>query len=402
VSRAERSPTAPVALSGPTSGSSKVEAQTVPVFRPLLEAEELTAATEALELGWLGMGSYVAEFERAVASFVEAGERHVAAVSTGHAALHLGLLVAGVGPGDEVITPSFNNVTDFQAILATGAEPVFCDIRDDTLCIDVDRARELVTPRTKALIAMDYASSLCDHEQVQALAEHHDLRVIHDAAHSFGSAWRGRMVGSFSDMTMFSFDPVKTITSIDGGALVVRTAEELELLQEMRLVGMGQPSSLMYRNERAWTYDVRTIGYRYHLANLHAAIGLAQINKIGRIGETRRRAARGLSARLRTVPQVRVPPGDFEDTTPFLYYVRVAADERQPLREHLTLHGIDTGIHWQPGHRFSLFRHAHRGPLEVTDRVADEILSLPLHSEMDEQTVARVADGVASFYEDGR
>ena len=212
----ERSPTAAATPYGPASDSPDAEAETVPVFRPLLEEEELTAATEALELGWLGMGSYVADFERAIADFVEAGDRHVAAVSTGHAALHLGLLLAGVGPGDEVITPSFNNVTDFQAILATGADPVFCDIRDDSLCVDVDRARELVTPRTKALIAMDYASSLCDHEQVQALAEHHELRVIHDAAHSFGSAWRGRMVGSFSDITMFSFDPVKSITSIDG------------------------------------------------------------------------------------------------------------------------------------------------------------------------------------------
>ena len=382
--------------------TASVRGASVPVFQPLIEDEEIGASVEALEMGWLGMGSYVARFEEELAALVAGPDRHVVAVSTGHAALHLALLVAGVGPGDEVITPSFNNIADFQAIVATGATPVMCDVSDEDLCIDLEQAESLVTPRTRALIAMDYACSVCDHDAVEDLAERHGLRVVHDAAHSIGSRHRGRPVGSFSDMTMFSFDPVKTITSIDGGALVVRTAEELELLQEMRLVGMGQPSSLMYRNERAWTYDVRTIGYRYHLANLHAAIGLAQINKIGRIGETRRRAARGLSARLRAVPQVRVPPGDFEDTTPFLYYVRVAADERQPLREHLTLHGIDTGIHWQPGHRFSLFRHAHRGPLEVTDRVADEILSLPLHSEMDEQTVARVADGVASFYEDGR
>ena len=120
----------------------------IPVFKPLLEDEELTAAREALELGWLGMGSYVGRFEEALERFCAGPNRHVAAVSTGHAALHLGLLAMGVGPGDDVLTPSFNNAADFQAILATGAEPVFCDILEDTLCIDLDKAEELVSSKT--------------------------------------------------------------------------------------------------------------------------------------------------------------------------------------------------------------------------------------------------------------
>src|SRR5207249_9483501 len=121
-----------------------------------IRQEEIAAAVAALEMGWLGMGSYVGEFEEALKQYLHAGDRHVVAVSTGHAALHLGLLVAGVGPGDEVITPAFNNIADFQAILATGATPVFCDIRDDSLCIDVAAAEKLVTSHTKAIIPMDY------------------------------------------------------------------------------------------------------------------------------------------------------------------------------------------------------------------------------------------------------
>src|SRR5580692_11542180 len=130
--------------------------QTIPLFKPLIEQEELDAARDALKLGWLGMGSYVAEFERQMAAFIGAEDRKVVAVSTGHAALHLALLLAGAGPGDEVITPSFNNAADFQAILATGAEPVFCDVRDDTLCIDLAKAEALISPRTRAVIVMDY------------------------------------------------------------------------------------------------------------------------------------------------------------------------------------------------------------------------------------------------------
>ena len=121
----------------------------IPVFKPLIEAEEFEASRRALELGWLGMGSYVGEFEQQLKRYLGADDRHVAAVSTGHASIHLGLLAMGVGPGDEVITPSFNNAADFQAILATGAEPVFCDVVEDSLCIDLDKAEAVISPRTK-------------------------------------------------------------------------------------------------------------------------------------------------------------------------------------------------------------------------------------------------------------
>jgi dTDP-4-amino-4,6-dideoxygalactose transaminase len=371
----------------------------IPVFAPLLEEEELDAAREALELGWLGMGSYVADFEREIARLLEAPDRHVAAVSTGHAALHLALLLAGVGPGDEVITPSFNNVADFQAILATGAAPVLCDIDERTLCIDVDLAAELVGPATKAVVATDYACMLCDHGALAELANRHHLRIVHDAAHSIGSRHEGRPVGSFSDLAMFSFDPVKTVTSIDGGALVVRTEEELRHVHEMRLIGMGQQAEQMYRNRRAWTYDVERVGFRYHLANLHAAIGLAQLAKLPRIAEARRDSCRAYDSHFADLDDVRTPATGFsEEVVPFLYYIRVPAEHRAGLRGHLSSLGVDTGVHWQPGHWFTLLRDCRRGGLSVTDRVAEEIVSLPLRSEADPATIERVVSGVRSFF----
>jgi dTDP-4-amino-4,6-dideoxygalactose transaminase len=370
----------------------------IPVFKPLLGPDEFAAAHDALELGWLGMGSYVNEFEKGISDIIKAPDRHVAAVSTGHAALHLALMLIGVGPGDEVITPSFNNIADFQAILATGAEPVFCDVDDRTLCIDLDKAEELVGPRTKALIVMDYDCVLCDHDGVAEFQKRHGLRVIHDAAHALGSKYKGRPIGSFSDFTMFSFDPVKTITCIDGGALIVRSREELEALHEMRLVGMGQPSSVMYQNQRAWTYDVKRLGFRYHMANMHAAIGLAQLKKLDLISATRRETSRYYNAQLRDVPGVRVPLTDFEDVTPFLYYIRVPEKDRDALRAYLLERGVDTGIHWQPGHWFSLFKDLRKGDLSVTDRVGKEVLSLPLHSCMSAEDQFAVVHGVASFF----
>lgn len=367
------------------------------MYQPTLEHEEFAACREALENGWLGMGSYVGAFERKLEEYIGAPDRHVVAVSTGHAALHLGLMLFGVGSGDEVITPSFNNAADFQAILATGAAPVFCDVDEETLCIDLVKAEELISSRTRAIIVMDYDCLLCDHDGVARLAQRYGLRVLHDAAHSLGSKYKGRRVGSFSDLTMFSFDPVKTVTCIDGGALVVREESDVVRLHEMRLIGMSQPSRIMYNDTRAWTYDIRTLGFRYHLANLHAAVGLAQLEKLDTFAENRRRYCRTYNRELAGISAVRTPKTDFDDVTPFLYYVRVPAERRDHLRAFLRERGIDTGIHWQPGHWFTLLKNCRRGDLCVTERVGHEILSLPLHSKMSDAALDRVIDGVRAF-----
>lgn len=371
---------------------------TIPVFRPLIGDEERAACLQTLDIGWLGMGKSVGAFEAAIQSFIDASDRHVAAVSTGHAALHLSLIVAGVGPGDEVLTPSFNNIADLQAILAVGATPVFVDVHDDTLCIDFDKAELVTGPRTKAVIVMDYACGLADHDRAAEFATRHGLRVIHDAAHSFGSTYRGRRIGSFSDMTMFSFDPVKTITCIDGGVLVVRSEADLTRVHELRLIGMGQPVNVMYENKRAWTYDVRALGFRYHMANLHGAVGLAQLGKIDQIISSRREVCRRYMQAMSSLEGVRVPLIDLENAVPFLFYLRVPPKSRDALREHLSKRGVDTGIHWQPGHWFTLFRSCRRGDLSVTELVANEILTLPFHSMMHEDAVERVTSSVSSFF----
>ena len=372
--------------------------QRIPVFKPSLETKEIQAAVTALEMGWLGMGSYVSDFESGIKECIGADDRYIAAVSTGHAALHLGLLLAGVGPGDEVITPSFNNIADFQAILATGAEPVFCDILEDTLCIDMSTAEQVISRRTKAIIAMDYDCHICDHDRVKEVARKQGLRVIHDAAHALGSSYKGRPIGSFSDIAMFSFDPVKTITTIDGGALVVRTEEELYRIHEMRLIGMGQKASEMYKNQRAWTYDVLRLGFRYHLANLHAAIGLAQLERFDWIAATRRYAFEFYDDALSGIDGLILPKTDIGSIVPFMYYVRVGDGRRDDFRTFLQDHGIDTGIHWQPGHLFTLFKHCRRGDLSVTERIGREIVTLPFHSGMDERTLDHVVSVVRKYF----
>jgi dTDP-4-amino-4,6-dideoxygalactose transaminase len=371
----------------------------VPMFRPLIEQAEIDAATEALRMGWLGMGSYVNEMEQALSNHLELGDKRLALVNTGHSALHLALEVANVGPGDEVITPSFNCVSDFQAILQTGAEPVMCDVRPDTLTIDVESAEPLVTERTKAVVFIDYASSLADYDAIETFAAKHNLRVIHDAAHSFNSRDpKGRMVGSFSDLTMLSFDPVKTLTCLDAGAIIVNDDEELRRVHEMRILGMGQPPAVMYQNKRAWTFHVNDIGYRYHVINMHAAIGLQQLAKIERIAETRRDTCAYYLDRLAGIDDLVLPQIDLDNSTPFIFVVRVPGERRNDFRTKLGENGIDTGVHWQPGHTFELLRDCRRGNLRVSMQAGDEIVSLPLHSAMDEKAMEAVADTVIAYF----
>jgi len=372
----------------------------IPVFKPLIEKEEIAAAVESLELGWLGMGSYVKQFEDAIAdvcALTADSNKHVVAVSTGHAALHLSLLMMGVGPGDEVITPSFNNAADFQAIRACGAEPVFVDIDESTLCINPAKVEELITEKTKCIIAMDYDIFICDHERLADISQRTGIPILHDAAHSFGSSYKGAPIGNQHQYTMFSFDPVKTITCIDGGAIVVNDKDAVNRLQAKRLIGMTQPAAQMYTNSRAWTYDMEELGFRYHMANLHAAIGVSQIKKIDEIRTSRQQACKSYHEELSGLDWLDAPKGDFDAVNPFLYYVRVLNGKRADLREHMKQCGVDTGIHWQAGHSFTFLKDCRSGSLEVTNRIVEQILSLPLHSKMSESDIGRVIDSINSF-----
>lgn len=380
-----------------SAGPSSAPVYSIPIYKALMEAEELEAASEALRRGWLGMGEYVDHFEQAVEKAVGGGRRAVA-VSTGYAALHLGMVIAGLGPGDEVIVPSLTHLADAQCIRAVGAEPVLCDADEATLCIDPEKAAELVGPRTRAIVTMDYGCHLADHPAMAKLAADHGLRVVHDAAHSFGASRGDDMVGGFSDICMLSFDPVKALSCIDAGVVIVQSQAEVLRLRELRVLGASHPAEVAYGHQRAWSYDVVEDGYRYHLSNVHAAIGLAQLAKLDSVRRTRQAACRTYRDRLGDIDGLTIPGGDFGDVNPFLYYVRVGDGRRQALREHLAGMGVETGIHWVPIHRLTLFRDCRAGDLSVTNRAADEILSLPLHSDMPDSVVNQVCDAVVSFF----
>lgn len=370
----------------------------VPVFVPYVGVDTLKHLTDALDVGWLGMGATTKEFEDRIAAYLGLENRYVVATNTGTSAMHIALLAAGIGPGDEVITPSFNYVADHQAIRATGAEVVMCDIREDDLGIDVASAASLITPRTKAIVPLHFAGIPCDLAAVRALARRYGLRVIEDACHAFGSTVNGTKIGADGDVAFFSFDPVKIITSIDGGCVVTSNPDEVQRLQHLRLLGVDKDTTLRYQNQRSWDYDVVSEGFRYHLTNIMASVGVSQIKRVDEFIASRRAVCERYSAAFDGLPGVTVLRRSYADVSPFIYSVRVPAASRDALIAHLAARGVDVGIHFVPVHRHTYFADARRSPMPVTERVVDEVLTLPLHSLMSERAVERVIEGVRAFF----
>ncbi len=370
----------------------------VPVFVPYVGVDTLKHLTDALDVGWLGMGATTKDFEERIARYLGVQDRYVVATNTGTSAMHIALLAAGIGPGDEVITPSFNYVADHQAIRATGADVVMCDVREDDLGIDVTSAESMITARTKAIVPLHFSGVPCAIGDVYALAQRHGLRVIEDACHAFGTTVGGERIGSRGDVQFFSFDPVKIITSIDGGCVVTPHREEYERLQHLRLLGVDKDTTLRYQNKRAWDYDVVSEGFRYHLTNIMASVGVSQIKRIDEFIASRRAVCARYSAAFAGLPGVRVLRREYDDVSPFIYSLRVPAERREALIAHLGARGIDVGIHFVPVHKHTYFASARRSPMPVTERAVDEVVTLPLHSLMREAFVERVIDGVRSFF----
>lgn len=250
----------------------------IPVQRPYIGQEELEAVRRVFETRWLGMGAFTKEFEDKLREFL--GVRHVIAVNTGTSALHISLDSIGLRPGDEVIVPSLTFVATVQAILSVGAKPVFSDVCADTLNMDVQDVLRLLTDRTKVIMPVHFAGVACEMDKLLAIARERGVWVVEDAAHAFGSTYNGRKIGTLGDITCFSFDPIKNITCGEGGAVVTDIDEIASRIIPKRILGIDNDTWTRYRNERNWFYEVTMSGYRYHLSNINAAIGLEQLKRV--------------------------------------------------------------------------------------------------------------------------
>lgn len=352
--------------------------------KSIIGPNEANAVSKVLlEDGYLGMGAEVGRFEADIAAYLGVDPDHVVCVSTGTSALHLAV-EALVKPGEEVLVPSFTFLSSYQAISAARAIPVSCDIYEDTLTIDIEDAISKITPNTKAIMPVHYASNPASLEKIYELARKYDLRVIEDAAHAFGCSFKSQKIGSFGDVVCFSFDGIKNITSGEGGAIVTSDPEILAIVKDARLLSIEKDSEKRYSGNRSWDFDVKRQGYRYHMSNIFAAIGRVQLQRLDiEFSPRRKELASTYRDLLANNPLIKMQGvAESSDIVPHIFIIRVLDGKREDLKNRLDEEKIPTGIHYKPNHLLSFYGNG-SVKLPVTENVYNEILTLPLHPELE-------------------
>ncbi|MFV0433684.1 MAG: DegT/DnrJ/EryC1/StrS family aminotransferase [Leucobacter sp.] len=359
----------------------------IPAAKPIVGDEEREAVDRVLRSGMIAQGPEVAAFEREFSDHFVGG-RSVVAVNSGTSGQHLGLLAAGVGPGDEVIVPSFTFAATGNSVALTGATPVFVDIEPDYFTLDPEAVRAAITPRTKGIMPVHLYGHPFLVDQIEAIASEHGIAIYEDAAQAHGASWQGRPVGTIGDFAMFSLYPTKNMTSGEGG-MVSCAGEEIE--RGVRLL-RNQGMEKQYENE--------VVGFNARMTDIHAAIGRVQLTKVDGWTARRQQNAATLNAGLADVAGVLTPAvADGAVHVYHQYTVRVDAAERD--RMHVALkeeYGVGSGVYYPiPNHRLpSLAKFAPGLELPETERAAREVLSLPVHPSLSQGDLERIIAGVAA------
>ena len=350
--------------------------------------EEKSAVINVLDKEYLGMGEEVGIFEKDLSKVFS---RDTICVSSGTAAVHLAIQACNIGFGDEILVPSMTYVATFQAIKATGAEPIACDINEETYLIDLEDALSKISKNTKAIIPVHYTGGVGNLDDLYSFASKYKLRVIEDAAHAFGTKYKNKLIGSFGDIVCFSFDGIKNITSGEGGCVVTNDLKVIENIKNSRLLGVEKDSDKRYNNSRSWNFNVSTQGWRYHMSNIMAAIGIEQLKKFNKFAVRRKQIATAYDKLLSSNQNIRLLNRDYKNVVPHIYVIRIKGlNDRDGLREAMYSEGVEIGVHYIPNHFLNYFKSDKKITLPVTEKVYQEIVSLPIHPDVNNDDIGYV------------
>ena len=355
----------------------------LPFTRPSIDEETIAVVAEVLRSGWISSGPQVLAFEAALSA--RCGGRSVRAFNSGTAALEVALRLSGIGVGDEVITTPLTWVATANVILETGAVPVLVDVDRTTRNIDLQRLEGAITPRTRALIPVDLAGLPVDRDRLYAIADHYRLRVIEDAAQSFGASWNGQSIGSSGDFVAFSFHANKNLTTCEGGALVLPTDADAALCERLRLQGVKRyPDGGM---------DVDVLGGKFNLTDIAAAIGLGQLRRLDEFTRRRRALARLYFECLDSTLGLELPMADFAQSNWHMFQPLLPTGrDRGAFISAMKDRGIGVGVHYPPLHLFTLYRRLgfRPGQFPQAEDVGARTVTLPLFPAMRDDDVERV------------
>lgn len=352
----------------------------IPYGKQWIQEDDIKAVVDVLRSDYITTGPKVEEFERVVAEYV--GAKYAVAVSNGTAALHIACLAAGISPGDEVITTPITFAASANCILYCGGTPVFADIDPDTYNIEPDNIRKKVTPQTKALIPVHFAGQPCDMDAIHEIAKEYHLIVIEDGAHALGAEYKGRKIGALSDMTIFSFHPVKSITTGEGGMVITNDEKLYQKLRMFRGHGITRDIVQLKYNEGLWYYEQQLLGFNYRITDIQCALGISQMKKLDKFLKRRRALVYRYNEAFRNCEDIVIPYQREEtDSGWHLYVIQVLNHDRKQIFERLRENGIGVNVHYIPVYKHPYYRE--NGYLEEYCGNAEEVykhmISLPLY-----------------------
>jgi perosamine synthetase len=392
-------------LQDPTTCPALTEGRAyLPYSRQWITEEDIRSVVDVLRSDWLTTGPAIERFERSFADFV--GTRHAVAVSSGTAALHATMFALGIGAGDEVIVPAITFAATANSVVFQGATPVFADVDADTLLVDPASVEQLIGPRTRAIVAVDYAGQPCDYGALNQLARRHGLPLVADASHSLGGACGGESVGRLADLSTFSLHAVKPITSGEGGMITTDLAVLARRMRRFRNHGLTRDHRQRSR-AGCWHYEMTELGYNYRLTDIQAALGWSQLRRLADWLKRRQHLAAIYDRCLAEIPGIR-PLSLRRNVTHarHLYVVRVNSDATGPGRAvayaALRARGIGVGVHYIPVHLHPFYRKRFQtrpGQCPVAEAAYEEILSLPMFPAMSPDDALRVVEALKGVME---
>jgi perosamine synthetase len=374
----------------------------IPYGRQTIDEADIKAVIEVLRSDWLTTGPKVAEFEKAMARYV--GAKYAVAVSSGTAALHCAMYALGISPGHEVIVPTMTFAASANCVVYQGGIPVFVDVAPDTLLIDPTEVERKITRRTKAIIAVDYAGQPGDYAALKEIADRHHISLVADACHSLGAVYRGRSVGSLADLSIFSFHPVKHITTGEGGMISTDNEKYAKRLRIFRNHGITYD----HRGREAqgpWFYEMVDLGYNYRITDFQCALGMSQLQKLPRWLERRQEIARQYDEAFAEIKGIKPLMVKVDVRHAYhLYVVRINQDltgmGRGEFYQALRSRGIGVNVHYVPVHLHPFYQNCFgtgRGQCPVAEYAYEQILSLPMYPAMTDEDIKIVINTVKNI-----
>lgn len=386
-------------------GGKPVRKDFLPPFIPTIEDDEINEVVDTLKSDWITTGPKTHKFEEMFEEYI--GSKHAIAVSSCTAALHLSLVAAGIGDGDEVITSPFTFASTANVILHQNAKPIFVDIDEDTYNIDPAKIEAVISDKTKAIIPVHYAGHPCDMDKIIKIAKEYNLVVIEDAAHAVGAIYKNKKVGTIGDLTCFSFYAIKNMTTAEGGMVTTDSDELTEKIRVLSLHGISKDAWKRYSAKGSWYYEILSPGYKYNMSDIQASLGMHQLNKLERFIKRRAEIAMIYTEAFRDIPEIIAPHMEENVRHAWhLYPIRIDTDllriDRAKFIEALKAENIGTSVHFIPVHLHPYYKDRFgfkRGDFPYAEYVYDQIISLPLFPKMTDKDAEDVIVAIKKIVE---